>query len=692
MTDNNKTGRIGVTSENIFPIIKKFLYSEQDIFLRELVSNAVDASSKLQTIARLEDGIGDISELKITIDINADAKTISITDQGIGMTADEIDRYINQIAFSGAEDFIKKYENSGANNIIGHFGLGFYSAFMVADKVEIDSLSYKKNSEAVHWECDGTPQYTLTPSQRTERGTTITLHLSTDSHKYLQRVEIQTLLDKYCKFTPIPIIFGKKQEWRDGKMQDTDEDNQVNDTHPLWMENPASLKNDDYTSFYHKLYNTHEDPLFYIHLNVDYPFTLKGILFFPKIKETIDPQKNRIHLYSNQVFVTDQVEGVVPEWLYLLEGVIDSPDIPLNVSRSYLQQDHQARKITSHIGKKVADALADLFKNDRKAYEEKWSSIGLFVQYGMLADEKAYERLKPAFLLPTEDGKLYTYNELKALVGAEQTDKDGNLVLLYATNPKEQYVAIQHAKKQNYVVLLMDSPLSLPFMNMLEEKEEKLRFARIDSDTLQNLIQKETTNESSNLSEDSELIEAIFSTTTPNLEGVMLNVKVDNTMTSNSDPLQITSNEWMRRMKEMSRYQGGANFYGELPDSYLLKINPNHSLIEKLVTQAKDNIGEEFEKYSQTIIQNEQERNTLLETIKDKPEEELTEEQKEQRKAITDTIEKAKQARNELVLNFVKKLPSVDYLWDLGLISANLLHGERLQHFLHRSEEILQQL
>ena len=463
MSNTPTNGKIGVTSENIFPIIKKFLYSEHDIFLRELVSNAVDAISKLQTIARTQSEDILLKDLAVKVSIDEKSKTLSVEDNGVGMTAEEIDRYINQIAFSGAEDFLKKYD-SPESQIIGHFGLGFYSAFIVADKVEIDSLSYKKDSKPVHWTCNGSPEFELSTGSRTERGTTITLHLSNDSEKYLQRNEVEGLLKKYCRFMPVPVIFGKKQEWKEGKMQDTEEDNVINNVKPLWMETPASLKEEDYLNFYRELYPGSDDPLFYIHLNVDYPFNLRGILYFPLIKETIDPQRNKIHLYCNQVFVTDQVEGVVPEWLYLLEGIIDSPDIPLNVSRSYLQQDANARKITAHIGKKVADALADLYKNDRPSYEEKWKGIGLFVEYGMLTDEKAYERLKPAMLLKDTAGKLYTLDEYKALVGANQTDKDETLVFLYATNAKDQYLPVQNAIKAGYNVLLTVSytHLTLP--------------------------------------------------------------------------------------------------------------------------------------------------------------------------------------------------------------------------------------
>lgn len=688
MNQQPKNGKIGVTSENIFPIIKKFLYSEHDIFLRELVSNAVDAISKLQTIARSNSEVGTLKDLAVKVSIDEKAKTLTVEDNGIGMTAEEIDRYINQIAFSGAEDFLKKYDTPEAQ-IIGHFGLGFYSAFIVADEVEIDSLSYQSGSEAVHWVCKGSPEFELSKGTRTERGTTITLHLDQDSEKYLKRGEVETLLKKYCRFMPVPIIFGKKQEWKDGKMQDTEEDNVINNIKPLWMETPASLKEEDYLNFYRELYPGSDEPLFYIHLNVDYPFNLRGILYFPLIKETIDPQRNKIHLYCNQVFVTDQVEGVVPEWLYLLEGIIDSPDIPLNVSRSYLQQDANARKITAHIGKKVADALADLYKNDRPAYEEKWKGIGLFVEYGMLTDEKAYERLKPAMLLKDTEGKLYNLEEYKALVGANQTDKDDTLVFLYATDAKEQYLPIQNALKAGYKVLLMDGPLALPFLNLLEGKEEKLRFARVDSDSLTHLIPKESTETEKQNPEEINLLQALFSASQPSLEKKSFIVEVDHLLAKEDAPMQITSNEWMRRMKEMSRFQGGASFYGELPDSYVLKLNINHPLISEVLKEASENVGNAYQEKSGEQKELEEKRTKLVESFKDKPEDELTEEQKDERKKLTESIEQLKKDSEKLLTDFVKNTDVYQNLWDWALLSAGLLEGKRLQDFLHHYEDSL---
>lgn len=688
MADELKNGKIGVTSENIFPIIKKFLYSEHDIFLRELVSNAVDATTKLQAIARKDSSIGDLGSLKVKIAINADAKTLTIDDNGIGMTAEEIDKYINQIAFSGAEDFLKKYENAEAS-IIGHFGLGFYSAFIVSEEVEIESLSYKKGSSSVHWKCKGSPEFELTEGTRKERGTTITLHLAEDSLKYLQYDEVEKLLKKYCRFLPVPILFGKKQEWKDGKMQNTEEDNIINNVKPLWMESPSNLKEEDYIAFYKELYPMNSDPLFYIHLNVDYPFNLRGILYFPLIKESIDPQRNRIHLYCNQVFVTDQVEGIVPEWLYLLEGIIDSPDIPLNVSRSYLQQDANAKKITAHIGKKVADALADLYKNNRKAYEEKWKGIGLFVEYGMLTDEKAYERLKPATLLMDTKDKLYTLDEYKALVGAEQTDKDGNLIFLYATDIKEQFLSIENARKAGYNVLLMDSPLSLPFLNLIEGKEEKLHFARVDSDTLSHLIPKDHTEIDAISESDKELLQGLFSIDLPSIDKKIFSVEIDSSLKEYDSPAQIVSGEWMRRMKEMSRFQGGASFYGELPDSYILKINPNHPIVKRLLDKANKNIGKAFSDLTNNEKELEERRIKLVESFKEISEDNLSKEQKNERKDLTEAIDKCKEEKKNILIDYIKDIQSFEMLWNLALLATGLLSGERLQNFLQKSESRL---
>lgn len=692
MNETNKNGKIGVTSENIFPIIKKFLYSEHDIFLRELVSNAVDATTKLQTITAKGEHKEELGDLSIRVALDKENKTLTITDRGIGMTADEIERYINQIAFSGAEDFLKKYEGSEAS-IIGHFGLGFYSAFMVAHRVEIDTLSYKPESKAVHWSCNGSPEYTLSDSNRTDRGTTITLHIDEDSEQFLEKSAISALLHKYCGYLPVPIIFGKKEEWKDGKMQETDEDLVINDTKPLWMQNPKDVTEEAYKSFHQKLYPNSNDALFHIHLNVDYPFTLKGILYFPQIKETVDPLRNHIQLYCNQVFVTDQVEDIVPNWLTLLEGVIDSPDIPLNVSRSYLQQDANAKKITNHIGKKVADALLELFRSDRKGYEDKWSSLGTFVQYGMLSEEKTYERLKPCALFTDVDGKAYTIEEYRALIGSNQTNKEEQLVVLYTTNKEEQYVAIERAKEKGYNVLLMDGPLSIAFLNMLEEKEEKIHFTRVDSDTIERLIIKESSNNNaSNVTEQGNaLLSALFDAAAPKDKSKMYRVETDGCSSENAVPAEIVSNEWMRRMKDMSRFQPGMSFYDSLPDSYTLRINTCSPLIKDILTQAEAACGENFNKLYNDKKQAQEEREKLVASFEGKPESDLSDEQKEQRKSLTDKIEKCEQEMQASVQQYAKDNIFVNHVWDLALIARNLMSGERLTSFLKRSESLLTQ-
>ncbi len=685
---NTKSGKIGVTTENIFPIIKKFLYSEHDIFIRELVSNAVDATQKLQTIARLDSTIGELGDLAIRIEADKEAGTLTITDRGIGMDADEIEKYINQIAFSGAEDFLKNYKESAP--IIGHFGLGFYSAFMVAKKVEIDTLSYKKGAKAVHWSCDGSPEFELSESPRSDRGTTIILHMDEDGKQFLEKNALEGLLRKYCHFLPIPILFGKKEEWKEGKTQETDEDNQINDTNPLWMKTPAEIKDEkEYLHFYRSLYPMSEEPLFHIHLNVDYPFTLKGILYFPKLKEGIEPQRNRIQLFCNQVFVTDQVEGIVPEWLTLLEGVLDSPDIPLNVSRSYLQQDSEVKKITNHISKKVADTLADLFRKDRKTYEEKWESIGLFVQYGMLTEDKTYDRLKPVALLKDIEGKYYTIEDYRTLIADLQTNKEGRLTILYATNPQEQYLSVERAKQKGYNVLHLEGPLSLPFINMLEGKEEQVHFARVDSDTIERLIAKEDTPESKIAEEESALLEGIFQATAPLKENHTYHVEVDHYMADDAPATEITTSEWMRRMKEMSRYQNGMNFYGSMPDSYVLKVNPANALIKKLLASITSESKKAYEEIASSLEKYSKEQEELVKSMDGKKEDELSAELKDQRKQLTENIDQLQAKKKAFFAEEAKKLHLLPHLWDLALIAANLLQGERLQNFIRRSEELL---
>ncbi len=680
------SGKIGVTSENIFPIIKKFLYSDHDIFLRELVSNAIDATSKLKTIANKEKLSEDISSLKIKIDLDTENKTLTISDNGIGMTEDEVNKYINQIAFSGAEEFLKQHEGV-ENNIIGHFGLGFYSAFMVSKKVEIETLSYKNGAKAVHWECDGSPEYKISASNKKERGTSITLHIDDESVEFLSKERIGALLDKYCRFLPFPIIFGKKQEWKDGKMIDTDEENQINETSPLWVKTPNEANLEDYKSFHKNLYPNSDEPLFWIHLNVDYPFTLKGVLYFPKIKPNVELQKNKIKLYCNQVFVTDHIEDIVPEWLTLLEGVIDSPDIPLNVSRSYLQNDSNAQKIAKHISKKVSDKLAELFSNNRTEYEAKWESIGLFVQYGMLTDEKAYERLSPYMLFKDSDDKYFTLDEYKTLIEAEQKNIDGETIILYTSNKKEQFLHLKKAIDKGYNVIVLDGPLSIPLTNLLEEKLEKIHFSRVDSDTIDNLIKKEEEACNKILEEDKELLQQIFSIKSPKDNNKNFIIQVEN-LTSTS-PVEMTQGEWVRRMKDMSRFQSGMSFYDSLPDSYNLVINYTSPCINKILNKVKqeggdnlisiittekalinkqENIIKELEKLEKDV------KNKDLETQKEETQEELN---------------NIKQEKKKLLENLIQSFSEIDYIWDLGLLSKGLLEGERLSKFIEQSTSLL---
>ncbi|WP_025842404.1 molecular chaperone HtpG [Porphyromonas gingivicanis] len=680
------TGKIGVTSENIFPIIKKFLYSDHDIFLRELVSNAVDATTKLQTIARNDQSVGELGTPVVRVEVDAEAKTITISDQGVGMTQEEVESYINQIAFSGAEDFLKKYEGSNTP-IIGHFGLGFYSAFMVSKMVEIDTLSYKEGAKAVHWSCDGSPEYTLTPSERKERGTTITLHIDEESTEFLSRERLGALLDKYCRFLPTPVIFGKKQEWKDGKMVDTEEENQINETHPLWVKTPSDLKEEDYKEFHRQLYPNSDEPLFWIHLNVDYPFTLKGVLFFPKIKPNVELQKNRIKLFCNQVFVTDHVEDIVPEWLTLLEGVIDSPDIPLNVSRSYLQNDTNAQKIARHISKKVSDKLTELFQSDRPNYEAKWESIGLFVHYGMLTDEKTYERLLPAMLLKDTEGKYFTMEEYRQLIDSEQTNKDGNTIVLYATDKKEQYVSLKQATDKGYNVLLMDGPLGLPLMNMLEQKQEKLHFARVDSDTIERLIEKEQKNTSSMNVMDEELLRQLFSLSAPQEEGKMFHVQIEHT--ESSTPIELIQGEWMRRMKDMSRFQSGMAFYDTLPDSFNLVVNTQHPIIKNIFDQLIEKEGKELRETQEAIKTLKEQQASIVKEIGDTSEDNLSDELKTKRAETTASIESEEKKLSEKMNAFIGSVPQLDQLWDLALLSRGLLAGERLSLFMKRSCDLL---
>lgn len=591
-----KTGKIGVTTENIFPIIKKFLYSDHEIFLRELVSNAVDATQKLKTYASLGEFKGELGSLSVNISIDKDKGTLTISDKGIGMTSDEIDKYINQIAFSSANEFLDKYKKD-ANSIIGHFGLGFYSSFMVSKKVEIVTKSFKEDAQAMKWSCDGSPEYTLEPVEKAERGTDIILYIDDENKSFLEKPEIDKLLKKYCRFLPVPIVFGKKTEWKDGKSVETEKDNVINDTNPLWTRKPADLKDEDYKKFYQELYPLSDEPMFWIHLNVDYPFKLTGILYFPQIKSNIDLNRNKIQLYSNQVFVTDSVEGIVPEFLTLMHGVLDSPDIPLNVSRSYLQSDQNVKKISNHITKKVADRLEEIFKNDRSQFEEKWDSLKLFVEYGMLTDEKFYERAQKFCLLRNTDGKAFTFEEYKTLISSDQTDKEGNLVYLYTSNKEEQYSYINTAKDKGYDVILFDGQLDVHMAGLLEQKFDKSRFVRVDSDTVDNLIQKEDSKEVSLTDKQKEGLSEAFTSQIPKIDKTDFTVDYK-AIDEKAQPIQITQNEFMRRMKEMSAMQSGMGFYGEMPNNYNLVLNIEHPLIKKILEDVEGKDKEAIDTYA----------------------------------------------------------------------------------------------
>ncbi len=591
-----KKGKIGVTTDNIFPIIKKFLYSDHEIFLRELVSNAVDATQKLKTISSVGDFKGELGDMSIRVSIDEEAGTLTISDKGVGMTAEEIDKYINEIALSSANDFLDKYKDN-SNAIIGHFGLGFYSAFMVAKRVEIKTLSYKDGAEAVKWTCDGSPEYTIEKIEKETRGTDIVLHIDDENKEFLQKDKITTLLNKYCKFLPVPIVFGKKEEWKDGKSVETDKDNVINNTTPAWMRRPNELKEEDYLNFYRELYPMSEEPLFWIHLNVDYPFNLTGILYFPRIKSNIDLQRNKIQLYSNQVFVTDSVEGIVPEFLTLLHGVIDSPDIPLNVSRSYLQSDHNVKKISNHISKKVADRLDEIYKKDRNEFEEKWDSLKLFIEYGMLTDERFYDRAEKFTLVKNIDGKHFTLDEYRTLIEENQTDKDGNITYLYASNKDDQFTFIDGAKEKGYDVLLMDGQLDTHWVGLLEQKLEKSRFIRVDSDTAENIIVKEEAAEIKLTDKQKENIDEVVKSQLPKIDKTefMVDYKA---LGETGRPIQVIQNEFSRRMKEMAEMQPGMAFYGEMPDTYQVALNIDHPLIAKMISETESKEKEELKQYA----------------------------------------------------------------------------------------------
>lgn len=680
-------GNIGVTTENIFPVIKKFLYSDHDIFLREMVSNAVDATQKLKTLAAQGDFKGEIGDTTVRVSLDEKAGTLTISDHGIGMTEEEIDKYINQIAFSGVTDFLDKYKEN-ANAIIGHFGLGFYSSFMVASKVEIITKSYKEGSKAVKWSCDGSPAFEIEDADKAERGSDIILHIADDCKEFLQKSKIEELLNKYCKFMAVPVAFGKKTEWKDGKNVETDEDNIINNVEPLWTKAPSTLKDEDYKKFYHTLYPMQDDPLFWIHLNVDFPFNLTGILYFPRIKSSIDMQRNKIQLYCNQVFVTDQVEGIVPEFLTLLHGVIDSPDIPLNVSRSYLQSDSNVKKISTYITKKVADRLNSIFKENHKEFEEKWDDLKIFINYGMLSQEDFYERAKDFALLKDVEGKYFTFEEYKTLIKDNQTDKDGNLVYLYANNKEEQYSYIEAAKQKGYSVLLMEGQLDTPMVNMLEQKLEKSRFTRVDADIIDRLIVKEDAKKTDLSKEQSDNLTEVFRSQMPQLDKTEFFVEIQ-ALGEQNQPVLITQNEYMRRMKAMSQFQAGMNFYGQMPDSYNIVLNSDHALVKKVLEDAEANTAETLKPILAEIKGQEARLAVLHQEQNKKKPEEITQQEKDDvhntEKAISD--EKAK--RNEIISGYAKNNNIVHQLIDLALLQNGMLKGASLDAFLKRSVDMI---
>ena len=679
-----KKGNIGVTTENIFPVIKKFLYSDHEIFLRELVSNAIDATQKLRTLSSCGEYKGELGELNVKVIVDKENGTLTICDRGIGMTSEDIDKYINQIAFSGAEEFLEKYKDN-ANTIIGHFGLGFYSAFMVAKKVEIRSLSYKDGATAVKWECDGSPEYSMTEIEKESRGTDIVLYIDDENKDFLEQSRIDSLLKKYCRFLPVPVISGKEQEWKDGKYVDTDKDKTINETSPTWMKKPSELKDEDYLNFYHELYPGQDDPLFWIHLNVDYPFTLTGILFFPKIKNNFDINKNRIQLYCNQVFVTDSVEGVVPEFLMLLQGVIDSPDIPLNVSRSYLQSDAAVKKISTYITKKVSSRLEEIFKANRSEFEKKWDDIKIFIEYGMLSDEKFREAGKKFVLLKDTEGKYFTLEEYKQLIETSQTDKDGNLIHLYTTDAVAQYTYINAATEKGYNVLLMDGQLDNHFIGLLEQQVEKSQFVRVDSDVIDNLIRKDNKKEVLLTTEQRNILTGIFNSQIPTVDNAQFVVSFE-AISETASPIIITQNEYMRRMKEMAAFQPGMNFYGEMPDSYNLIINTEHPLIEKVRNDAYANIVEKLTPINKSINDNNSKITALRDANKDKT---LSEEDNINIKSLEEAVKQLRDEETALLSTYASSQSTIKQLVDLALLSNGLLKGEELNSFINRSISLL---
>lgn len=680
------TGKIGVSTQNLFPIIKKFLYSDHEIFLREIVSNAVDATQKLKVLSSSGEFKGETGELRVRVKADKEAGTLTVSDNGIGMTQEEVEKYINQIAFSGAEEFLEKHKDDAAT-IIGHFGLGFYSAFMVSDKVEIVTKSYRDGAQAVRWTGEGDTEYTLEPAEKAERGTDIIMHITEEEKDFLEENKVQELLSKYCKFLPVPIVFGKKKEWKDGKYEDTAEDNVINDTEPLWVRKPADLKEEDYGKFYRELYPMGQDPLFHIHLNVDYPFNLTGILYFPKIDNKFEIQKNKIQLYCNQVYVSDSVEGIVPEYLTLLHGVIDSPDIPLNVSRSYLQSDRNVKKISSHITKKVADSLTDIFKNTREEYEKKWDDLKIFIQYGMLTDEKFAERATPIVLLKNTEGKYFTLEEYENLVKVNQTDKDNHLVYLYATNVEDQYTYIQAAKDKGYDVLVMDGQLDTHFINHLEQKGTDRRFLRVDSDVIDKLIPKSDAKGTDWDEERQEEIRGVFDAQLPK-EGAMYFVNFE-ALGEQAEPVVITRSEFMRRMKEMAAMNPGMGFYGAMEDQLNLVVNTDHRLVKGILEDERRALGEKLQPLTDAIRENDKKREEIDALNKDKKEEEIPQVDKDRKKEYEEKSEALRKEKQALLQEYGKDNRIVGQLIDLALLANGLLKGEALDRFVKRSVELI---
>lgn len=680
-------GNIGVTTENIFPVIKKFLYSDHDIFLREMVSNAVDATQKLKTLSATGDFKGELGDLSVRVSLDEKAGTLTISDRGIGMTAEEIEKYINQIAFSGVNDFLEKYQDK-AEAIIGHFGLGFYSSFMVAKKVEIITKSYKEGSKAVKWSCDGSPEYTLEDAEKEDRGSDIVLYIDDDCKEFLQKSKIEELLNKYCKFMAVPVVFGKKTEWKDGKMVDTEEDNIINSVEPLWVKAPSGLKDEDYKSFYRTLFPMNDEPLFWIHLNVDYPFNLTGILYFPRVKNNIELQRNKIQLYCNQVFVTDQVEGIVPEFLTLLHGVIDSPDIPLNVSRSYLQSDANVKKIATYITKKVADRLQSIFKESRKEFEEKWDDLKLFINYGMLSESDFYERAKDFSLIKDTEGKYFTFEEYNTLIKDNQTDKEGYLVNLYTSNKEEQYSYIEAAKQKGYSVIDASGQLDVPLLSMLEQKQEKTRYVRVDSDIVDRIIQKEDAPKNNLSVEETDNLSEAFRSQIPTIEKADFTVDVQS-LGESFQPVLVTQNEYMRRMKEMSQFQQGMGFYAQLPDSYNLVLNADHPLVKKVLDDITANTADELKPVASELKGQEARLAALHQSQDSKKAEELTQEEKDDMQNTQKTVSELQDKKKAIVAAYAKGNDIVHQLIDLALLQNGMLQGAALDKFLKRSISLI---